>query len=638
MERKDRGILLIVVLFIILFFANIFEAKGQPYTITDVNNLSVIKDFYECSDGAIYAYVKSSQYSSGTFKINYNMNLDVNEGLEKSYAYIIQQDKTGYIKIQNNEISFVSNSSCPITYMDFLENDILTIPSGIILTIPPEINLTVNNIIFQNNNGSLGTLINNGHLGILNDFSMSYGTFINNGILDFNGNVDLQKTSNPHWNFINSTTGEIYCLGGDENNQKTFNVGVNGNGNRPHFDSNYPQSQSVIYFAEGAMFTSNYYNVNFYTNNGTTDLQDFTVRHGDVVLDIQSNAGLSAESIIVDGTITFSGGQYGSVVVNELAMFDFIDNSSSNQFLSITVAPGANVFVKQITSGKPNFTIGNGSSMTLCQNPTKGVADWGNGNYLATLQAGGTFNYIINEYISGNTEKNPTNVDITNSIKGEWDVSVADGLTVEMQRYGETIDENSGIRITSFVQFLRYILSLLSARDEQKVYLNGAFTNIDACNDAYDNHKMEIFLPIELTYFIINGDIFEWETESENNNDYFVVEYSKNGTDWRECTKHIGSKSNTGWVYDCVVPENTKYSQFSYYRLKQVDIDGKYSYSDVFVKSWKVKPPENDCDFSVQKSFINIEGKVIYKRYNQLPSGTYIEKSENGTRKIVKIK
>ena len=599
---KNKGILFIVLLFIILFLVNIFEASGQSYTITNAENISVIKDFYECSDGAVYAYVKSSQYNPGAFKINGESNYGNGENVNiRDYdsKYIISANSTGYIKIQDEEISFVNNSNCPVTYMDFIDEGILTIPAGLTLSIPPEANLTVNNIIFQNENNSLGTLINNGHLGILNDFEMSYGTFINNGILDFGGNVNLIKTSYPHWNFINGATGEIYCLGGSEGNQKTFNVGVTGNGNRPHFDSQYPQSQSVIYFAEGAKFTSNYYDVNLYTNNGTTNLQNFTVRNGDVVLDIQSNAGLSAESIIVDGTITFSGGQYGSVVVNELAMFDFVDNSSSSQLLSITIAPGANVFVKQITSGHPSFTIGNGSSMTLCQNPTKGAADWG-GSYLATLQAGGTFNYIINEYTIDGTEYNPTNQRLFSSISGEGDVNVANGLTIEMQRYGETIDENSGVRITSFVQFLRYILSLLSARDEQKVYLNGAFTSIDACNDAYDNHKMEIFLPIELTYFKITDGNFEWETKSETDNDYFIIEYSKNGTDWVECTDRIPSLSNTGWIYEHIVPESTKGSQFSYYRLKQVDLDGTFSYSDILSTSWKVSVPPSIHQQSVR--------------------------------------
>ena len=176
--------------------------------------------------------------------------------------------------------------------------------------------------------------------------------------------------------------------------------------------------------------------------------------------------------------------------------------------------------------------------------------------------------------------------------------------------------------------------NIRSENNNQNLKAKSAVAAYSSYNDCMDEKDMALFLPISLTYFKINGDNFEWETESETNNDYFIVEYSKNGTDWHECTKHIKSESNTGWVYYCDVPENTKYSQFSYYRLKQVDIDGKYSYSDIRSTSWKVNPP----DFSTSKAFINIEGKVIYRSYGQLPTGTYIEKSENGIRKILKIK
>lgn len=143
-------------------------------------------------------------------------------------------------------------------------------------------------------------------------------------------------------------------------------------------------------------------------------------------------------------------------------------------------------------------------------------------------------------------------------------------------------------------------------------------------------------MPIELTYFKLSGNNFEWETESEENNDYFVVEYSKNGTEWAECTGHIHSQSNTGWVYDCIVPESTKGSTFSYYRLKQVDFDGKHSYSDIISMSWKVVSPQYP-DKEHSKSFITIDGKILYD-YGQLPAGMYIEKSENGIRRIVKLK
>ncbi len=89
-------------------------------------------------------------------------------------------------------------------------------------------------------------------------------------------------------------------------------------------------------------------------------------------------------------------------------------------------------------------------------------------------------------------------------------------------------------------------------------------------------------LPIELVSFVYVNGVFDWETASETNNDYFVVEYSKNGKDWIECTNHVSSISSDGAQYTCLPNVNVENSVFSYFRLKQVDLDGKYSYSDIY--------------------------------------------------------
>lgn len=102
------------------------------------------------------------------------------------------------------------------------------------------------------------------------------------------------------------------------------------------------------------------------------------------------------------------------------------------------------------------------------------------------------------------------------------------------------------------------------------------------------------FLPIELISFSFKHDEFIWETASETNNDYFVVEYSKNGKDWTECTDTIHSASATGCTYTAEPIIDVSRSLFSYFRLKQVDLDGKFSYSDVISTSFSVENPCSD--------------------------------------------
>lgn len=91
-------------------------------------------------------------------------------------------------------------------------------------------------------------------------------------------------------------------------------------------------------------------------------------------------------------------------------------------------------------------------------------------------------------------------------------------------------------------------------------------------------------LPIELVYFTadeIGGGVrFAWETASELNNDYFTIEYSIDAVEFTELTTIEGAGTTTE-------PKYYRYTDFSsncgivYYRLKQTDFDGKYSYSKI---------------------------------------------------------
>ena len=89
-------------------------------------------------------------------------------------------------------------------------------------------------------------------------------------------------------------------------------------------------------------------------------------------------------------------------------------------------------------------------------------------------------------------------------------------------------------------------------------------------------------LPIELLSFDAKFDgkkvTLNWVTLSEIGNDYFSIERSNNGVDFREIAKEQGAgdseMARTYLIYD----ENPN-TGLNYYRLKQIDFDGSYSYS-----------------------------------------------------------
>ena len=91
-------------------------------------------------------------------------------------------------------------------------------------------------------------------------------------------------------------------------------------------------------------------------------------------------------------------------------------------------------------------------------------------------------------------------------------------------------------------------------------------------------------LPIELLSFnatrVQETVELEWITASEKNNDYFTIERSIDGVFFEFVDKLKGA-GNSCSVLKYVTKDNHPYEGVSYYRLKQTDFDGKYSYSNL---------------------------------------------------------
>lgn len=90
-------------------------------------------------------------------------------------------------------------------------------------------------------------------------------------------------------------------------------------------------------------------------------------------------------------------------------------------------------------------------------------------------------------------------------------------------------------------------------------------------------------LPVELMRFTAepNGDIVDltWTTASETNNDYFTVERSRDGENFEPIQRVNGAGTiSYERTYLTIDPQPLK--GVSYYRLKQTDFDGKYTYSE----------------------------------------------------------
>ena len=91
-------------------------------------------------------------------------------------------------------------------------------------------------------------------------------------------------------------------------------------------------------------------------------------------------------------------------------------------------------------------------------------------------------------------------------------------------------------------------------------------------------------LPVTLTEFTgkeKDGDVeLKWTTETEINNKYFDVERSLDGTHFESIGKVTGA-GNTTLTQHYGLVDRTAANGVNFYRLKQVDYDGKFTYSQV---------------------------------------------------------
>jgi hypothetical protein len=91
-------------------------------------------------------------------------------------------------------------------------------------------------------------------------------------------------------------------------------------------------------------------------------------------------------------------------------------------------------------------------------------------------------------------------------------------------------------------------------------------------------------LPIELVSFDAHLNLtsvdLNWETSSEINNDYFSLEKSIDGQNFDEFKKVKGAGNSTNDIKYADVDPNP-FIGITYYRLKQTDFDGHFTYSNI---------------------------------------------------------
>jgi hypothetical protein len=156
-------------------------------------------------------------------------------------------------------------------------------------------------------------------------------------------------------------------------------------------------------------------------------------------------------------------------------------------------------------------------------------------------------------------------------------------------------------------------------------------------------------LPVQLTRFAANaktsGIALDWATASEKNSAYFEVQRSGNG-ELFETIATVQAQGNSSSTRTYASLDRTPLAGLAYYRLRQVDTDGKVSLSPVVTATWngitKVElypNPSNGTVYvkgiagSVEYRVLNNQGQALLKGattgntgvdVKALPAGSYL--------------
>jgi hypothetical protein len=141
-------------------------------------------------------------------------------------------------------------------------------------------------------------------------------------------------------------------------------------------------------------------------------------------------------------------------------------------------------------------------------------------------------------------------------------------------------------------------------------------------------------LPVELLSFsgkVDNGAVvLKWATASEINNDFFTIEKSEDGV-FFEVIGAIAGAGNTNSRMDYSFTDDNPY-ELAYYRLKQTDYNGAFTYSSI-IKVSEELCGTNEIEIASSNGSVNVlvnstaSGKLTISIYTL--SGTLIFNSDN---------
>jgi hypothetical protein len=169
--------------------------------------------------------------------------------------------------------------------------------------------------------------------------------------------------------------------------------------------------------------------------------------------------------------------------------------------------------------------------------------------------------------------------------------NVARSGTEIQQNYNVEIDAASNSNLVAYYTMNQGIANGtntgLTTLIDQKGTNNGTLTNFSLTGSTANyvsQYSSLIVLPLKWLSFTAQRKnetvLLQWSTASEINTSDFAVEHSANGRDWQSIST-LPATGNSNHIQKYSYTDAAPIAGMNWYRIKQRDNDGKYSYSEI---------------------------------------------------------
>lgn len=230
------------------------------------------------------------------------------------------------------------------------------------------------------------------------------------------------------------------------------------------------------------------------------------------------------------------------------------------------------------------------------ENHTASGSSYGNGSY--TGDNGSTWSYGNARNPSSTYQISGKSIGFGSSgsrfVSSTSGANGVDAITFSMRSYftgGDEMDRSIEVLVDGMSQGTFTLTAMGSVETNTITGINKTgnvtitFASVGSRQIVLDDVSWEaVVMPVELTSFTAKETkglvTLDWQTASEVNNEGFHIERSVNGVDFDAIAFVDGHGDSQETIDYSFVDDNAK-PGLNYYRLKQVDYDGAFEYSDV---------------------------------------------------------